>query len=348
MYTQRGSLSTRGQVEYCSLNRHWATSLPTQHPSTEQSVQTPMNTAPLTSRFTLEALPEICRHNSKVNQISIIIHSATKQSTKVIIDLFQDLFKMSQEREDEREGVESGEVELSLFARQNEDIRRLIWQAIMAPETRGLTREYDYRLHIRYPITSQINEESRAMTQTYYPDIWDREAGGMPILWPPMRFNVQTDSLYITNDRHMIDTARALGNNLSRIQSIAMPSRIIPGINIVPAHPAVPLQDYLQQWHQDHEEPFPFQTLTHCIVEDPPCNTPMAPSHRLSESGYCTYMRQAVEEFFQAEKSRHPEFRIPRVIVVPQRTGPDLCRDCIAEARRIGLGSWRGVVIRRR
>ncbi|KAF7869673.1 hypothetical protein EAF04_004457 [Stromatinia cepivora] len=255
---------------------------------------------------------------------------------------------MSQEREEEREGVESGEGELSLFVRQNEDVRRLIWQAIMAPETRGLTREYDYRLHIRYPITSQINAESRAMTETYYPDIWDRVTGRLPILWPPMRFNVQTDSLYITNERHMLDTIRALGNNLPRIESIAMPSRIIQGVNIVPAQPAVPLPDYLQQWHQDHQEPFPFRTLTHCFVEDLPCNTPMDLSHRLSQSAYCTYIRQAVEEFFQEENRRHPAFRIPRVIVVPQRTGPDPCRDCIAEARRRRLGSWGGVVIRER
>ncbi|CAD6448639.1 6f745a10-c84d-4bef-abc2-a6132094e53a-CDS [Sclerotinia trifoliorum] len=243
---------------------------------------------------------------------------------------------MPQEREEERKYVEGREVDLSLFASQNEDVRRLIWHAIMAPETRGLTREFDYRLYTRYPITSQINQESRAMTQTYYPDIWDRTSG-MPIIWPPMRFNVQIDSLYITNERHMIDTIRALGKNLSRIRSIAVPSRIIPSTNIVPAYSAVPLPKYLQQWQKHNEGTFPFQTLTHCIIEDLPCDMPMY-MHRLSEPGYCAYIRQAVEEFFQEQNRHNPEFRIPKVIVVPQITGPSLCRDCIAEIRREGLG----------
>lgn len=175
------------------------------------------------------------------------------------------------------------------------------------------------------------------MTQTYYPNIWDRTSG-MPILWPPMRFNVRTDSLYITNERHMVDTIRALGKNLSQIQSISVPSRIIPGINIIPAHPAVPLPEYLHKWHQDHEETFPFQNLTHSIVEDPLCSMSMSLMHRLSEPGYCAYIRQAVEEFFQEENRRHPEFRIPMVIIVPQRTRPTPCRDCIGQAIRVEVG----------
>ncbi|APA12956.1 predicted protein [Sclerotinia sclerotiorum 1980 UF-70] len=190
---------------------------------------------------------------------------------------------MSQESEEEREGVESGEVELSLFARQNEDA-----------------------LH---KISHYLSNKRRKPCD---------DSNVLP--------------------KHMGPNKWALGKNLSQIQSISVPSRIIPGINIIPAHPAVPLPEYLHKWHQDHEETFPFQNLTHSIVEDPLCSMSMSLMHRLSEPGYCAYIRQAVEEFFQEENRRHPEFRIPMVIIVPQRTRPTPCRDCIGQAIRVEVG----------
>ncbi|KAI9649578.1 hypothetical protein NHQ30_002158 [Ciborinia camelliae] len=154
----------------------------------------------------------------------------------------------------QHEVVEAGG-ELSLFSELIVDLRRLIWRVIMAPETRGLTREFPYSLYTPYPITLQINHESREMTQTYYENIWDtRDA---IVIWPPMLFDLSRDSLYIANDRHMSDTVRALGRNLHRIQSIALPSRIIRSVNGIP--PTVifpmPVMTYLGIWRLNHSGP---------------------------------------------------------------------------------------------
>ncbi|KAM0145195.1 hypothetical protein ACHAP3_000318 [Botrytis cinerea] len=132
----------------------------------------------------------------------------------------------------------------------------------------------------------------------------------------------------------------ALGENIHQIESITMPSRIIPGFD-QGTRPSMALLQYLREWHQEHEEPFPFHKLTHCIIEDLSC-IPASTGHRLFSSDYCTYVRQQVVEFFREENRRHPEVRIPRVIAYSQKTGTGRCCDCIAEIRRRRLGRLLG------
>ncbi|KAF5872407.1 uncharacterized protein Bfra_005766 [Botrytis fragariae] len=211
-----------------------------------------------------------------------------REEERITTDLFQDLSRMSLQRQDENQVDEVGERELSLFVTQNDDIQQSIWSEILALENKVLTDEFDFRLYARYPT----------------------------------------------------DTVEALRESVHQIESITMPSRIIPSFN-QGARPDIPLLQYLREWHQDHEEPFPFHNLTHCVIEDPACH-PTATDHRLFSSEYCTYVRQQVVEFFREENRRHPEVRIPRVIVYSQRIGPDRCSDCIAEIRRRRLGRLLG------
>lgn len=207
-----------------------------------------------------------------------------REEELITTDLFQDLFRMSLQRQDENQVDEVGEQELSLFVAQNDDIQQSIWSEILAPEDKELTDEFDFRLYARYPT----------------------------------------------------DTVEALGESVHQIESITMPSKIIPGFS-QGARLNMPLIQYLRAWHQDHEEPFPFHNLTHCIIEDPACH-PTVTGHRLFSSEYCTYVRKQVVGFFREENRRHPEVRIPRVIAYTQHTGPDRCSDCNAEVRRRRLG----------
>ncbi|TGO40219.1 hypothetical protein BHYA_0040g00270 [Botrytis hyacinthi] len=206
------------------------------------------------------------------------------EEERITTDLFQDLFRMSLQRQDENQVDEVGEQELSLFVAQNDDIQQSIWSEILAPEDKGLKDEFDFRLYARY----------------------------------------------------LTDTVEALGESLHKIESITMPSKIITGFS-QGARLNIPLVQYLREWHQDHEEPFPFRNLTHCIIEDPACH-PTATDHRLFSSEHCTYVRKQVVGFFREENRRHPKVRIPRVIAYIQRTGPDRCSDCKAEVRRRRLG----------
>ncbi|TGO90442.1 hypothetical protein BPOR_0064g00050 [Botrytis porri] len=149
------------------------------------------------------------------------------EEERITTDMFQDLFRMTLQREDENQVDEVGDRELSLFVTQNDEIQQSIWSEILAPENRGLTDEFDFRFYARYPT----------------------------------------------------DTIEALGESVHEIESITMPSRIISGFG-QGARPNIPILEYLRQWHQEHEEPFPFHRLTHCIIEDPTCH-PMATDHRL-------------------------------------------------------------------
>ncbi|KAF7947632.1 hypothetical protein EAE96_008714 [Botrytis aclada] len=210
------------------------------------------------------------------------------EEQRIATDLFQDLFRMSLQRRNENQVDTVGERELSLFVTQNDDIQQSIWNEILAPENKGLSGEFDFRLYARYPT----------------------------------------------------DTVEALGESVHQIKSITMPSRIIPGFG-QGARSSVPLLQYLREWHQNHKEPFPFHNLVHCIIEDPACHSTVI-DHRLFSFEHRTHLRQQVVEFFREENRRHPEVKIPRVIVYSQRTGPDRCSDCSAEVRRRRLGRLLG------
>lgn len=204
------------------------------------------------------------------------------EEKQITMDLFQDLSRVSLQRQDENQVVRTGKRELSSFTSQEDDIRTLIWKEFTTVATGELKTEFDYRFYTRYPT----------------------------------------------------DTVEFLGETIHQIRSITMPSSIIPDSGLTSTRRIIPLQEYLRQWHQNHDDPFPFQNLTHCIIEDPPCENPKIPGHRLKEADYCLYVQQQVMAFFRQQNARHPEVRIPEIIVRSQRIGVEQCKDCIAEARR--------------
>ncbi|KAF7854431.1 uncharacterized protein EAF02_011606 [Botrytis sinoallii] len=172
------------------------------------------------------------------------------EEEQIATDLFQDLFRMSLQRQDENKVDEVGEQELSLFVTQKDDIQQSIW-------------------------------------------------------------------------------IEALGESVHQIESITMPSKIIPGFS-QGARLNMPLIQYLRAWHRDHKEPFPFQNLTHCIIEDSACH-PTVTGHKLFSSEHCAYVRKQVVGFFREENRRHPEVRIPELPLSP--SAQDLTNAVIARQR---------------